>query len=116
MVNLSDTYMKVNLCKTGGPWSYCGAKNIEVQENCTYYEKASCANRCMYYIFECHCDNYWAQRGKIPPEGDVKENKDGVYKPCEGCKYDKTCTKRATSTECDDEKKKKEGVKAFQDK
>ena len=105
--------MKVNLCRSAGAWSRCAARDITAQENCTYYELATNANRCMYYMFDYHCDNWWAQKGKIPPDSKIEAKSNVEYEPCKGCSYSKSCTKRATDQECDDATKKSSGVEAF---
>ena len=41
--------------------SVCTAENQKQQVACSYYEKSSFAERCMYFIFEEYCDCLTAQ-------------------------------------------------------
>ena len=49
-----------NLCKKGF-MSVCSGENASEQEKCTFYDKASHENRCMYFIFNEYCDCLKAQ-------------------------------------------------------
>ena len=108
--------MKVNLCKADGPISFCRAKNRGAQENCTFFDDSAFKPDCLWLTFNNYCTSWWAQHNKIPPDSSRKSDPSAIYEPCEGCSYHKTCSKRATTAECNDEEKKKAGVKAFKDK
>ncbi|UCF92736.1 MAG: hypothetical protein JSW39_00855 [Desulfobacterales bacterium] len=41
--------------------SVCTADSEQDRANCSFYEKSSFANRCMYFIFEEYCDSLNAQ-------------------------------------------------------
>jgi len=49
-----------SFCKKG-TMSVCVAENWSEQKTCKYYEPATQANRCMYWIFDEYCDCLKAQ-------------------------------------------------------
>ncbi len=53
--------MEKNYCKTTGMISSCTAEDTTNQENCTFYERSSFKNKCMYFIFDEYCDCLKAQ-------------------------------------------------------
>jgi hypothetical protein len=50
----------VNYCQQK-QMSICTAENLKQQVACSYFEKSSFAERCMYFIFEEYCDCLTAQ-------------------------------------------------------
>ena len=49
-----------NFCKLEH-MSVCTADTTQQQGDCSFFEKAQHANRCMYFIFEEYCDCLKAQ-------------------------------------------------------
>ncbi len=61
---------KSNMCKTGGPMSFCEGKSKEEREaSCTYYDEGR-KQDCMHWHENRHgsCDCVWAQRGIAKPK------------------------------------------------
>lgn len=58
-----------NMCKVGGPQSFCEGKNKEEREGCTYYAEGR-RQDCMHFHKNMHgaCDCVWAQRGIAKPK------------------------------------------------
>ncbi len=54
------SFLVVNFCKQE-EMSMCTACNKNEQTGCSFYEKSSFAERCMYYIFDEYCDSLKAQ-------------------------------------------------------
>jgi cupin superfamily acireductone dioxygenase involved in methionine salvage len=51
---------ETNYCKKD-KMSICTAKDSKQQERCSFFEKSSHENRCMYFIFDEYCDCLNAQ-------------------------------------------------------
>jgi len=52
----------INHCEYKNMMPYCAKKEEQdEQEKCSYYEKASHFNRCMYLKFDEYCDNVKAK-------------------------------------------------------
>lgn len=49
-----------NYCKKDN-MSICTAQDTQEQEKCSFFEKSSHDNRCMYFIFDTYCDCLKAQ-------------------------------------------------------
>jgi hypothetical protein len=41
--------------------SICKADSKKQQQDCLFFEKSNCANRCMYFVFNEFCDSLNAQ-------------------------------------------------------
>jgi hypothetical protein len=54
------SFLVVNFCKQE-EMSICTACTKNQQTGCSFYEKSSFAERCMYYIFDEYCDSLKAQ-------------------------------------------------------
>jgi hypothetical protein len=54
------SFLVVNFCKQE-EMSICTASTKNQQTGCSFYEKSSFAERCMYYIFDEYCDSLKAQ-------------------------------------------------------
>jgi hypothetical protein len=65
-IRMSD--QPVNYCQQK-QMSICTAENQKQQVACSYYEKSSFAERCMYFIFEEYCDCLTAQLNARPVGG-----------------------------------------------
>jgi hypothetical protein len=52
----------INFCRSEHI-SVCTAASQQEQKGCSFYEKSSRAERCMYFIFEEYCDSLKAQLG-----------------------------------------------------
>jgi len=50
----------INFCRSE-QISFCTAASQKEQPGCSFYEKARCAERCMYFIFNEYCDCLKAQ-------------------------------------------------------
>jgi len=51
---------ETNYCKKDD-MSICSAEDPKQQEKCSFFEKSSHENRCMYFIFDTYCDSLNAQ-------------------------------------------------------
>lgn len=71
-----STVAKINMCAKPlykDPMSFCTAKVIENQIDCTHYWQHSRAKHCMFYRPDIGgaCDNWWAQAKIEMPAGVV---------------------------------------------
>ena len=48
--------------------SICTAGNVDDQKKCRFYQKSSCCDRCMYFIFDKYCDCLEAQMNTEEPD------------------------------------------------
>ena len=68
-----STVAKVNMCVASNGMSFCTARSIKSQPDCTHHIPHSSAVHCMWYRpdFDGACDNPWAQIKQVMPEGIV---------------------------------------------
>jgi len=63
------TTIKINMCRRGGPMSFCMACETEDQHGCLFREPASSSDHCLYWRenMDGACDGVWAQTSKENP-------------------------------------------------
>jgi hypothetical protein len=74
--NKVSTTVEINMCRKGGPQSFCGACDIPDQEGCKHREdSAAGATHCTYYrsSIDGACDSIWAQFDKENPNSNKKK-------------------------------------------